>query len=63
MKCRKERDELEDHKPLLECQQNMSGRQDEQQEERDRGFLTDSPNDKADGPADVSHNVLESVIL
>lgn len=41
------------------CQQ----RQDEQQEERDQGFLTDSLTDKADGPADVSHNVLETVIL
>lgn len=41
------------------CQQ----REDEQQEERDQGFLTDSPTDKADGPADVSHNVLETVIL
>lgn len=47
----------------LSVGRRRQGRQDEQQEERDQGFLTDSPKGKPAGPAYVSHNVLESVIL
>lgn len=47
----------------LSVSRTCQGRQDEQQEERNQGFLTDSPKDKADGPAFVSHNVPESVVL
>lgn len=47
----------------LSVSRTCQGKQNKQQEERGQGFLTDSLKDKADAPADMSHNELESVIL
>lgn len=46
----------------LNVSRTHQGKQDKQQGERDQGFLTDSPKDKAEGPADVSHNELQYVL-